>query len=110
MADSSRFSSPCSAILGGMKSRYLSTTKESGWYPTNVKKTSLYLEPDLDADLARIARRRGITKAEFIRQSLRQAADADARPQLTAIGVGEGPGDVSSDIDRHLEETGFGSG
>lgn len=30
----------------------------------------------------------------------------DAR--VTAIGVGQGPGDVAADIDRHLGETGFG--
>jgi hypothetical protein len=82
----------------------------NGWYPILVKKTSIYLDPDLDADLARIARRLGITKAEFIRQALRRATEADERPRLTAIGVGEGPGDVSSDIERHLEETGFGAG
>ena len=73
-----------------------------------MKKTSLYLEPDVDAALARIARRRGITKAELIRRSLRAVAVGEAAPRLTAIGVGHGPGDVSSDTDRHLSETGFG--
>lgn len=29
------------------------------------------------------------------------------RPRL-AVGVGEGPGDVADDVDRHLVETGFG--
>lgn len=73
-----------------------------------VKKTSIYLDPDLDAALARIADRRGVTKAELIRQSLRTTAAAETRPRLTAIGVGDGPGDVSADVDRHLEESGFG--
>ena len=35
-----------------------------------MKKTSLYLEPDLDAALARRAADEGLTKAEFIRRSL----------------------------------------
>jgi hypothetical protein len=79
-----------------------------GWYPTSVKKTSLYLDPDVDAALTRIARQRDITKAELIRQALGDVAATEERPRLTAIGVGHGPGDVSSDVDRHLEETGFG--
>ncbi len=73
-----------------------------------MKKTSLYLEPEVDAALAGIARRRGITKAELIRQSLRDVAAAEQRPRLTAIGVGRGPGDVASDVDKHLTETDFG--
>ena len=83
-------------------------TVGSGWYPISVKKTSLYLEPDIDAALARIASRRGITKAELIRQSLRQVAEQEERPRVTAIGVGRGPGDVSSRVDEHLAETEFG--
>ena len=79
-----------------------------GWYPTSMKKTSLYLEPEVDAALTRIARKSGITKAELIRRSLREVADTEDRPRLTAIGVGRGPGDVSADTDRHLTETGFG--
>ena len=35
------------------------------------------------------------------------AAVAEApRPRITAIGVGEGPGEVADDVDRHLAETG----
>jgi hypothetical protein len=79
-----------------------------GWYPISVKKTSLYLEPEVDAALTRIARRRGITKAELIRRSLRDVAATEDRPLVTAIGVGHGPGDVSADVDKHLAETDFG--
>jgi len=81
---------------------------DGGWYPTSVKKTSLYLDPDVDAALSRIASRRGITKAELIRRALRDVAESEERPRLAAIGVGHGPGDVSADIDKHLRETGFG--
>jgi predicted transcriptional regulator len=73
-----------------------------------MKKTSLYLEPEVDAALGRIARRRGITKAELIRRSLRDVVAAEQRPRLTAIGVGRGPGDVAANVDKHLTETEFG--
>ena len=79
-----------------------------GWYPIPVKKTSLYLEPEVDAALSRIARKRGITKAELVRRALRNVAAAEDRPLVTALGVGRGPGDVSSDVDKHLTETDFG--
>ena len=72
-----------------------------------MKKTSIYLDADLDARLARRADAEGITKAELIRRSLRRAV-AGKRPRITAIGVGNGPGDVADDTDRHLAETGFG--
>ena len=72
-----------------------------------VKKTSIYLEPELDFALARRASAFGVTKAELIRETLRQAV-GQPRPRIKAIGVGEGPGDVSSDIDAALERTGYG--
>jgi predicted transcriptional regulator len=73
-----------------------------------VKKTSIYLEPDLDRVLARLAERAGVTKAEYIRRSLRAVAAESGRPRISAIGVGAGPGDVADDVDRHLAESGFG--
>ncbi|MEO5634642.1 CopG family transcriptional regulator [Gaiella sp.] len=73
-----------------------------------MKKTSLYLEPELDLALARRAAVVGVTKAELIRQALRNAVGDSAQPRLTAIGVGSGPGWVSSDTDRALAESGFG--
>jgi Ribbon-helix-helix protein, copG family len=73
-----------------------------------VKKTSIYLEPELDRALARLAAARGITKAEAIRRALTEAAADAPRPRITAIGVVEGPRDVSENVDRYLEETGFG--
>ena len=80
----------------------------NGWYALLVlKKTSLYLDPDVDRGLARIAARQGVTKAEAIRQILARAVAAEpARPRITAIGLAEGPGDVVDNIDKYLE--GFG--
>lgn len=73
-----------------------------------MKKTSLYLPPELDAGLARLAAAQGITKAEAIRRSLAEAAARAPRPRLRAIGIGEGPGDVADAVDSHLADSGFG--
>ncbi len=73
-----------------------------------MKKTTVYLEPELDRAVARLAAERGITKAEAIRQALANAVRETARPRISAIGVGAGPGDVADDVDRHLAESGFG--
>jgi predicted transcriptional regulator len=73
-----------------------------------MKKTSLYLDPETDRALERLARARGITKAEAIRRALDEAVRQVERPRIAAIGVGQGPGDVVEDVDRHLDESGFG--
>ena len=70
-----------------------------------MKKTSLYLDPQVDRALARRANAEGITKAELIRRVLAQATDGGARPRPTR-GVFEGPGDVAANVDRYLD--GFG--
>lgn len=73
-----------------------------------MKKTTLYLEPELDRALERLATQEGVSKAEVIRIALRDATRRVERPRITAIGVAHGPGDVAEDVDRHLGETGFG--
>ena len=74
-----------------------------------MKKTSVYLEPDVDRALSRLAEAEGKSKAEVIREALAKAARrAPKRPRIKAIGVGEGPGDVGDNVDRYLRETGFG--
>lgn len=74
-----------------------------------MKKTSVYLDPQTDRALGRLAKASGISKAEAIRQALEAAVRRVERPRISAIGVGTGPGDVAGDPDRHLEETGFGN-
>ena len=71
-----------------------------------MKKTSLYLEPELDRALDQLAAQEGVSKAEAIRAALRKAVADVHRPRITAIGVGEGPGDVADNVDRYLD--GFG--
>jgi hypothetical protein len=72
-----------------------------------VKKTSLYLDPDLDEALARRAADEGLTKAEFIRRTL---AAAMLKPRRVKPSVGvfrstDGLG-VRRDMDRMMK--GFG--
>lgn len=73
-----------------------------------MKKTSIYLEPELDRAMGVLASREGVTKAEAIRRALARAVAEAPQPRITAVGVGEGPGDVAGEVDRHLAETGFG--
>jgi hypothetical protein len=72
-----------------------------------MKKTSLYLDPQIDGALARRAAAEGITKAELIRRVLAEAAKPGARPKPSKA-VFEHRADVSGDVDRALAETGFG--
>ena len=46
-----------------------------------MKKTSIYLDPDLDEALARRAAEEGLTKAEFIRRTLAGAVQQPRRPK-----------------------------
>lgn len=71
-----------------------------------MKKTSLYIDAEVDRALDRRAAAEGVTKAEFVRQVL--AAAVSERPRPRARGVFEGPRDLGSEAEGHLAETGFG--
>lgn len=75
-----------------------------------MKKTSLYLDPDLDELLARRAEEEGLSKAEFIRRTLTAAMTRPKRPAFVGIGIikDDGPDWWSADPGRALRETGFG--
>lgn len=74
-----------------------------------MKKTSLYLDPELDARLARRAAEEGISKAEFIRRGLEGLVTRSARPRPKGAGIIKGgPRDMAANVDRYLAETGFG--
>ncbi len=73
-----------------------------------MKKTSIYIEPDVDLALARRAAERGITKAEVIREGLREAAAGFLRVKPRARGVFDGPKDLAAKVDEHLTASGFG--
>jgi len=72
-----------------------------------MKKTSLYIDPEVDRALARRAIKEGITKAELVRTILARAVDGGPRIPV-GEGVFEGPGDLAENVDRYLEQTGFG--
>jgi hypothetical protein len=72
------------------------------------KKTSIYIEPEVDVALARRAIAEGTTKAEVIRQALREAAGPALRVKPRARGVFRGPRDLASRADEHLAQSGFG--
>lgn len=76
-----------------------------------MRKTSLYIEDEIDAALTRRAQAEGIAKAELIRRALAEAAKPAPPPRLTGIGtfVG-GPPDLASNDEHYLAESGFGEG
>ena len=73
-----------------------------------MKKTSIYIEPEVDVALERRAAAEGTTKAELIRHALRDAVASSVRVKPRARGVFSGPPDLSARVDEHLTESGFG--
>lgn len=74
-----------------------------------LKKTSIYLDEELDHALARRAADEDLSKAELIRQTLSASVQSPRRPKPTIIGiVNSGRGDISENVDDYLTETGFG--
>lgn len=73
-----------------------------------MKKTSIYIESDVDVALSRRAAEEGTTKAEVIRRALRAAAAGSLRVKPGARGVFRGPTDLSEHADEHLATSGFG--
>jgi hypothetical protein len=71
-----------------------------------VKKSSIYLEPELDRALTYAAARQKLSKAEFIRQTLSAAVAGERAARPRAIGVFDGPADLAANADMHLD--GFG--
>jgi len=73
-----------------------------------MRKTSIYIEPEVDVALTRRAAREGTTKAEVIRRALRDAAGDSLRLKPRARGVFAGPPDLAANTDAHLAASGFG--
>jgi hypothetical protein len=68
-----------------------------------VKKTSVYLEPELDEALARRAADEGLSKAEFIRRTLAGAVQRPRRARPTAVGLHDGgPPELAARDERWL--------
>ena len=73
-----------------------------------MKKTSIYIEPEVDLALARRAVAEGTTKAQLIRAALRDAARGSLQVKPRGAGVFSGPADLAARADEHLAESGFG--
>jgi hypothetical protein len=73
-----------------------------------MKKTSIYIDPDVDRALGRRAAAEGTTKAALIREALTEAAAPMMHVKPLGCGVFEGPGDLSANVDDYLTKTGFG--
>jgi len=68
-----------------------------------VKKTSVYLDAELDEALARRAADEGLTKAEFIRRTLAGAVQRPQRVRPRAVGLPDGaPPDLAARDEHHL--------
>ncbi len=82
-----------------------------GRYPTSMgmKKTSLYIDDEVDRALAVRAAAEGVTKAELIRLTLGAAVATPTRIRPKAVGiVSDGKPSIARDIDAYLASTGFG--
>jgi hypothetical protein len=74
-----------------------------------MKKTSLYIEPEVDAALGRLADAEGVSKAEVIRRALREASNGAPPARLSGIGTLRGaPPDLGSNFDHYLAQSDFG--
>jgi len=71
------------------------------------RKSSLYIDQELDLAIAHASSRQGVSKAEFVRQALARAV-GDAAPAFTGIGAFEGPADLAREDEAHLTRSGFG--
>ena len=73
-----------------------------------LKKTSIYLDEELDHSLARKAAEEGVTKAELIRRSLEGVVHKPKRPMPKSIGIIKGPvpHDLAQNAEKYMD--GFG--
>ena len=74
------------------------------WYHTFMDKTTVYLPAELKTAVKRAARRRGISEAEVIRESIRSAV-GDERPRARG-GLFASGSPIAREADAHL--AGFG--
>jgi hypothetical protein len=70
-----------------------------------MDKTTVYLPLELKTALRRVALQRGVSEAEVIRESIRQAVMSDARPRPRG-GLYAGKVPIARKADVHLR--GFG--
>ena len=74
-----------------------------------LRRTQIYLPAQLSAALDRLARRRGSSRAELLRQAaqefLQREVPVDPDPIAGIVGLGNaGPGTVAEEHDRYLSD------
>lgn len=69
-----------------------------------MDKTTVYLPLELKAALRRLARERGVSEAEVIRESIRRAVATDRPRPRPGLFAGGAP--LAREVDKHLR--GFG--
>lgn len=84
---------------------YISDT--GGLMAVKMKRTQIYLEPELDEDLARLAARRGVSKAQLLREGayrvILEEQSAEEDPIMGIVGlVHSKPERVSEEHDEYL--------
>ena len=73
-----------------------------------MRKTSIYIENEVDVALSRRAAAEGTSKASLIRDALRAATAGSVGIKPRARGVFSGPSDLAANADEHLASSGFG--
>lgn len=74
-----------------------------------MRRTTVYLEPELDMQLNVEARRLHVSVAQIIREALRERLDRAPRSRSSHAGTfPSGTTDTAANADDVLQETGFG--
>lgn len=74
-----------------------------------MKRTTIYLEPELEVLLEKEMRRRSQPMAALVREALRAYLVSEAEPGPPGAGAYDsGHTDTATDVDAALRETGFG--
>jgi hypothetical protein len=74
-----------------------------------MKRTTIYLEPELEVLLKLEMLRQGRPMAEIVREAVQAYVTREAREAPPGAGeFASGRSDTASNVDRALEETGFG--
>jgi Ribbon-helix-helix protein, copG family len=68
-----------------------------------MKRTTVYLEEDLNLELKRLADQQGRPQAELIREALREYAQANRSSRVVPVWVGMGQSGVH-DLSERLDE------
>lgn len=74
------------------------------WYHMSMDKTTIYLPTELKSAIKRVARQRGVSEAEVIRDSIRDAVGNDRPRPRGGLFASRSP--IAREADEHLP--GFG--